>query len=161
MCSGVAPAGKERSEGPIHRQGAGSQRQEKGSAGFSRSGTCSTSKRKFSISSNQRARNRLTSRLLRSHVTAWLSVQGVKSNRTPGGRGAPLPRRRKDSQGMDDRQQLEDVSWIRLLCRREFATFVGDRVVTAIVVGLHQDRRDGLLTNIRREDKASTRVEGA
>jgi hypothetical protein len=67
----------------------------------------------------------------------------------------------KDPQGMDDRQQLEDVSWICLLCRREFAAFVGDRVVMAVVVGLRQDRRDGLLTSIRREDGAPTRVEGA
>jgi len=54
----------------------------------------------------------------------------------------------KDPQGMDDRQQLEDVSWICLLCRREFAAFVGDRVVIAVVVGLRQYRRDGLLTSI-------------
>jgi hypothetical protein len=74
----------------------------------------------------------------------------------------------KDPQGgMDDRQQLEDASWTRLLCRREFAAFVSDRVVMAVIVGLRQDRQDGLLrvTSIRREDGpgASTpaRVEGA
>ncbi len=67
----------------------------------------------------------------------------------------------KDPQGMDDRQQLEEVSWIRLLCRREFAAFVGDQVVLVVVVGLHQDRRDGPLTSIRREDGAPMRVEGA
>ena len=31
------------------------------------------------------------SRSVRSHETACLSVRSVKSERTPGGRGAPLP----------------------------------------------------------------------
>ncbi len=56
--------------GQLGRAGAGSPRREKGSAGFSLPGTCSTSKRNSSISSSQRARNRLTSRFVRSHVIA-------------------------------------------------------------------------------------------
>ncbi len=67
----------------------------------------------------------------------------------------------KYPQGIDDCQQLEDVTWMRLLCRREFATFVGGWVVMAVVVRLRQDRRDGLLTSIRREDGALTRAKGA
>ncbi len=62
---------------------------------------------------------------------------------------------------MDDRQKLEDLSRIRLLCQRGFAAFVGDRVVMAVVVRLSQDRRDGLLTSIRREDGTPAQIEGA
>jgi hypothetical protein len=39
-CSGVAPAGKEPFERPFRRQGTRSPRRERGSAGFSRPGTC-------------------------------------------------------------------------------------------------------------------------
>ncbi len=49
--------------GRLGREGAGSPRRERGSAGLSLPGTCSTSKRNSSISSSQRARNRLTSRV--------------------------------------------------------------------------------------------------
>jgi hypothetical protein len=86
-CSGVAPAGEEPSEGPFHRQGAGNPRRERGLTGLSRPGTCFTSKRNV----NQRARNRLTPRLVRSHGTLWLSVRSVKSDRTLGGRGFHCP----------------------------------------------------------------------
>ena len=73
--------------------GPGNQRRVRGSSGLGQPGTCSTSKQNSLISSSQRARNRLMSRLVHSHETAWLSVLSVKLDRIPGGRGAPLPSR--------------------------------------------------------------------
>jgi hypothetical protein len=61
---------------------------------------------------------------------------------------------------VDHRQQLKDVSGVGLLRSRELAALVRDGVVTAVVIGLGEDRRDRCLAGVCREDRTSARVEG-
>ncbi len=43
---------------------------------------------------------------------------------------------------MEESQQLEYVGWIRLLCRREHAEFVGNAEEIPVTFGLRQNRRN-------------------
>ena len=65
------------------------------------------------------------------------------------------------SEGVDHGEQLEDVSWICLLGRRELAALVSNRMVNAVIVGLSEHGRDSHLTGIRRKDRAPARIECA
>ncbi len=78
----AAPGGRRRR---VRGYGKLEERRVKGSAGLMLPGRSSTSKRNSSISSSQRARKRLMSRSL--------PRDRRRLERTPGGRGAPLPRR--------------------------------------------------------------------
>ncbi len=45
-------------------------------------------------------------------------------------------------EGMDHRQQLQEVLWVQPLGRRQLVQFIRDRVAHASVVGLLQNGRD-------------------
>ena len=65
----------------------------------------------------------------------------------------------EDPQGMYYRQQLQDMSRVRLLRGGQPAAFVGDRVVAALVVRLGEHGGDGDLTSVSGQSRAATRVE--
>jgi len=67
----------------------------------------------------------------------------------------------KHPQGMDHRQKLEDMSGVCLLGCREFPALEGDRMLLPCVIRLREHRRNCVLAGIRREGRATARVEGA
>ena len=64
-------------------------------------------------------------------------------------------------QGMDHREQLEHMRWISLLSVGQLTALVSNRVVMTLVVGLREHGRDGDLTGIGSDHRATARVESA
>ena len=67
----------------------------------------------------------------------------------------------KHPQGVNHREEFEDVRQIGLLSCRELAALVGHRVVMALVVRLREDSLDRRLAGVCREHTAAARIKSA
>ena len=67
----------------------------------------------------------------------------------------------KHAQGVNHREQLEDVRRVGLLGRRQRAALVRHGMVAAVIIRLGEHCRDGHLASIGCDDGAAPRVDGA